>query len=81
MKLSVKAFAIACALIWGLGIFCLTWWIIVLEGAGGPAGFLGRIYPGYAITPLGSLIGLVWALIDGFLGGLVFAWLYNKLAP
>jgi hypothetical protein len=27
MKLSVKAFALACGLIWGLGLFFLTWWM------------------------------------------------------
>lgn len=80
MKLNVKAFALACGLIWGLGIFVLTWWLIVLHGSGGPAGLLGRIYPGYEITALGSVIGLLWALVDGFLGGLVLSWLYNKLA-
>ena len=29
---------------------------------------------------MGSVIGLVWALADGFVGGLVFAWLYNRIA-
>ena len=26
MKLDVKAFALTCSLIWGFGIFFLTWW-------------------------------------------------------
>ena len=33
MKLNVKAFAIAVALVWGLGIFIGTWWIIFLDGS------------------------------------------------
>jgi hypothetical protein len=80
MKLNVKAFALACGLIWGVGLFLLTWWIIAFDGPLGDPTFLGRIYRGYTITPLGSVIGLIWALIDGTIGGGVLAWLYNLLA-
>ena len=37
-------------------------------------------YRGYTVTPIGSLIGLVWALVDGFIGGAIFAWVYNRIA-
>lgn len=77
MKLNVKAFALACALIWGLGLFSLTWWIIAFDGATGEITFIGRLYRGYSISPVGSIIGLVWAAIDGLIGGAIFAWLYN----
>ena len=79
MKLDVKAFALACALIWGIGLFAITWWIIILEGAAGGQTFLGRIYIGYEVTPLGSVIGLVWAFFDALIGGAIFAWLYNTI--
>ena len=80
MKLNVKAFALACGSLWGVGLFAATWWIIAFEGATGDPTFIGRLYRGYAISPAGSLIGLVWALVDGVVGGAVFAWLYNLLA-
>ena len=80
MKLDVRAFAITCALVWGLGLFVLTWWIIAFEGATGDPTLIGRVYRGYTITPLGSVIGLVWGLLDGLIGGAIFAWLYNLLA-
>lgn len=80
MKLDVKAFAVACGLLWGLGLFVITWWIMAFEGATGDPTFIGRLYRGYAISPTGSLIGLVWALVDGLVGGAVFAWLYNFLS-
>jgi hypothetical protein len=32
------------------------------------------------MTPVGSLIGMVWGFIDAGIGGAVFAWLYNLLA-
>jgi hypothetical protein len=78
MKLNVKAFGLACGLVWGLGLFCLTWWIIAFDGASGETPFLGHLYRGYTISPIGSLIGLAWALADGFAGGIVFAWVYNR---
>ena len=79
MKLNVKAFALTCALVWGLGLFLLTWWIIVLDGTSDEVTFLGRIYRGYAFTPLGSVIGMVWAFADALIGGAIFAWLYNLI--
>ena len=78
MKLNVKAFAMACALTWGLGVFFLAWWIMLFDGASHDVIFLGRIYRGFNISPMGSVIGLVWALADGAIGGAIFAWLYNR---
>ncbi len=79
MKLNVKAFALACAILWGAGLFLLTWWIIAFEGRSYDVTLLGRIYRGYNITPLGSVIGMVWAFFDALIGGAVLAWLYNLL--
>ena len=80
MKLNVKAFALTFALIWGLGLFILTWWIIAFDGATSEITFIGRLYRGYSISPVGSIIGLVWASIDGLIGGAMFAWLYNFIS-
>ena len=77
MKLNILSFAVTCGLFWGLGLFFLTWWIIAFDGATGDITFIGRVYRGYSITPVGSLFGLAWAIPDGFVGGLIFAWLYN----
>jgi hypothetical protein len=77
MKLDLRAFAITCSLVWGFGLFFLTWWIIMFDGPTGEVTLIGRLYRGYSISPTGSVIGLLWALLDGFVGGAVFAWLYN----
>ncbi|NOZ21697.1 MAG: hypothetical protein GXP25_11505 [Planctomycetes bacterium] len=79
MKWNVKAFALTCGLVWGFGLFALTWWIMAFDGATGNVTFLGRIYRGYCISPVGSVLGLVWAFFDGLIGGAIFAWLYNML--
>jgi hypothetical protein len=80
MKLNIKAFASAFAIWWGFGLFFLTWWIIGFDGTSQEATLIGRLYRGYSITPLGSVIGLLWGLGDGFIGGAIFAWLYNVLS-
>ena len=79
MKLNVKAFALTAAIVCGVGLFLLTWWVILFEGASGAQTVIGLMYRGYNISPLGSLIGLVWGFVDGLIGGAIFAWLYNLL--
>jgi len=80
LKLNVKAFALTCGIIWGFGLFLLTWWIILFEGSSGEPTLIGLVYRGFTITPVGSIIGFFWALIDGLIGGAIFAWLYNLIS-
>ena len=80
MRINVKAFALTCGIIWGFGLFALTWWIIIFEGVTHEATLIGKIYLGYNISPLGSLLGLVWGFFDALIGGAIAAWLYNLLA-
>lgn len=79
MKLNIKAFALTAGLFAGVGLFLVTWWIIIFEGATHDPTIIGMVYRGYNISPLGSIIGLVWAFCDFFIGGAIFAWLYNLL--
>ncbi len=82
LKLNIKAFGLTCGLVWGVGLFIVTWWIIALEGlekTAGYEGLLSLVYRGYDISPLGSVIGLAWGFADGLIGGAIFAWLYNLL--
>ena len=80
MKLNVKAFALTGGIIWGLGLFILTWWIIAFDGATGEPTLIGRVYRGYTVSPAGSFIGLIWGMADGLIGGAIFAWLYNLIS-
>jgi len=80
MKLNVKALALASGLVWGLGLFLLTWWIIAFDGVTREPTLIGHVYRGFNISPMGSVIGLVWAFVDGTIGGAILAWLYNRIA-
>jgi len=80
MKLSVKGFALTCGILMGLGMLLMTWWIILIDGSSTDPISIGKIYRGYNFTPLGSVIGLGWGLLDGLICGAIFAGLYNCLS-
>lgn len=79
MRLNVRAFALTCGLLMGLGLFFVTLWIIAFDGASGEITFVGRVYRGYNISYLGSVYGLIWGFFDGFIGGAILAGLYNLI--
>ncbi len=81
MKINIRAFALSCGIIWGVGLFCLTWWIMLFEGATHKRTCIGHLYRGYNISPRGSVIGLLWGFFDALTGGALFAWMYNLLTP
>lgn len=79
-KLDVKAFGIAVGVVWGVSVFILGI-AAMLSGWGGEfVQFLAKMYYGYQPTILGSLIGAIYGFIDAGIGGIILAWLYNKLA-
>jgi hypothetical protein len=82
MKLNVKAFALAGGIVWGVNWFALTWWMILFKGITyEKIAFISDSYVGFTLSPLGSLVALLYGFIDGFFIGLMIAWVYNKIAP
>jgi len=82
MKLSAKPLALTLGLLWGgamliLGILNMT---IPPYGADILV-VMGSVYPGIygAGTLSEALAGAAYGAIDGALGGLLIAWLYNFL--
>ncbi len=82
MRLSVKAFAAAGAVTWGLGVFLGG--LVALWKPDWGTGFielLGALYPGVEGIGLGPvLIATIYALVDGAIGAAFFAWVYNRFA-
>lgn len=83
MKLSVKALALTAALLWGGAVLVVAIANMVCPPYGGEfLNVVGSIYPGYHPgTGVSSIIvGTLYAMLDGGVGGAIFAWLYNLFA-
>lgn len=84
MKLSVKGMAIAFALLWGVLAMFLTGLANLIWPGYGKAflDLMASVYPGYhATASLGDVIvGALYGVVDGAVGGALFAWLYNRFA-
>ena len=78
MRLNVRASALSLGIIWGLLIFLFTWWLYFRQISVGQPTLVGKIYPYFTITPLGSLLGLMYGFINGLIVGGAFAWLNNR---
>ena len=80
MKINTKALALSIGIIWGLAIFLLTVWFLIMGYDGNLLAKLGSVYLGYSVSWLGAFIGFIYGFIDGLIGGALLGFLYNKFA-
>ena len=83
MKFSTRALAFACAILWGVAM--LATGLANLFWANYGQQFLqtmASVYPGYHATRsiADVIVGTLYGVVDGLIGGAVFAWLYNHFA-
>jgi hypothetical protein len=78
-KLNPKNFGLAVGIVWGGGL--LVWTLIASNNGWGAEllELLGTAYRGLEVTPQGAVTGGIWGFVDGFIGGYLIAWVYNKL--
>lgn len=79
-RLSVMAFGLALGIMWGVGMLVLGFAAHWFMWGTPLVTTMGSAYVGFEPTLWGSVIGGVWGFCDGFIGGVVLAWLYNKFA-
>jgi len=73
------ALGVAIGALWTFYVFGLA--IIAMFGWGNALlESLASLYIGYEASIVGALIGSVWAFVDGFIAGVVIAWIYNAVA-
>ncbi len=81
MRLNVRAMAVAAGLLWGATLLLVGFAHQIWPGYG--VVFLeieASVWPGYTVGGIGSVfVGAFYALVDGMIGGAVFAWLYNLI--
>jgi hypothetical protein len=78
-KCQPLALGIAIGVLWalyvgGLGITAMFNWGTALVAP------LASLYIGYAASIVGAIVGAAWAFADGFVAGVVIAWVYNLTA-
>lgn len=83
MKLDVIRLGFTVSAVWAMGVFSVGIANLLWPTYG--IGFLkviDSIYPGYHFGQLGFigvLVATLYATVDGWIIGIVFAWLYNQL--
>lgn len=80
MKLDIRAFTLTCGILWAATFLIVAVANQIWNGYG--EAFLqlvASIYPGFHAgqSMADVVVGTVYALIDGIVGGFVFAWCYN----
>lgn len=83
MKFDEKGLALTGALLWGAAMLFMGLANMAWHGYGQDfLKVMASVYPGYhAVASFSQvLLGAVYGLVDGLVGGFVFAWVYNRLA-
>ena len=81
-RLRAGIMAIVFGVLSGTGLLLATVWLLVRGGpnVGQHLRLLGHFFPGYAVTPVGALVGFFWAALAGAALGWLVAWVYNFVA-
>lgn len=70
---------LAGGILWGLCMFLTTVTSIYTGYASQFLALMGTIYPGFSVSGGGSLLGLIYGFLDGFIWLFLLGWVYNKL--
>ena len=78
-RLDRIAFGAALGMVCGAGFFAATLALVLKGGdvVGPNLKLLAEYFPGYSVTPAGSLVGLAYGFCAGYAGGWLFAFLRN----
>ncbi len=77
--LGVVSLGLAFGITWALGVFLLGIAAALFEWGVPVVAVLSSVYIGYSPSFVGGVSGAVWGFVNGFIGGALLAWLYNKI--
>jgi len=83
MKFNIKALDLASAILWGFAMLGTGLANLIWGGYGQQfLQTMSSVYPGYHATRSVAevVVGTLYGVVDGLIGGAVFAWLYNQFA-
>jgi len=76
--LGVISFGLAVGITSGIFVFLLGLTSALFDWGTHIVAVLSSLYIGYSPSFVGSVAGAVWVFVDGFIGGGITAWLYNR---
>ena len=79
MKLDSVKFGLALGILWSSAVLLLGLMSGLLQWGTPLVKGIGSLYLGYKATAAGAIIGMIWAFIDGSIGGWLLAVIYNGL--
>ncbi len=83
MKLSVRAISITMGLLWAASMLVVGIINLAAPGYGGDfLRMMSSVWPGFhdSRTWASVVIGTLYGFADGAIGGLIFAWIYDRIA-
>jgi hypothetical protein len=89
IQLNIRAIGLTLGLVFGLGIFFATNWLVLAGGhvdeqgqqiIGPNLALLSQFFLGYRVSFLGSLIGFAYGFALGTLTGSAIGFIYNKMS-
>ena len=78
-RLDAVSLGLAFGIMWALGVFILGIMAAAADWGTEIVALMSSVYSGFDPTFAGSLIGAAWGFVDGGVGGLLIAWLYNVI--
>ena len=81
LKLNARAWGIAVGLLFGIGIFLATVFLLIKGGpnVGQHLNLIGQYLPGYSVTWPGAFLGFVYLFVIGYAIGRLIGGVYNAL--
>jgi hypothetical protein len=82
VKFNTKALALASAILWGLAMLVMGLANLIWGNYGQQfLQTMSSVYPGYHPTRSFAevAVGTLYGVVDGLIGGAVFAWFYNQV--
>lgn len=77
--LDAMRLGLAGGILGGLSMFVMTLLSLFTGYADSFLHMMSSVYPGFDISAMGSVIGLVYGFVDGFICLFVLGWLYNNV--
>ncbi len=78
-RLDAVSLGLAFGILWAIGVFILGVMAAAADWGSEIVVLMSSVYLGFDATFVGSLIGAAWGFVDGGVGGLLIAWLYNVI--